>query len=153
MRAYVIILTLVFFASCGERPFLSESQSIAGQSWNWNAPVVFDVTVDDTVNAYNFFLDLRVTKSYEFSNVYVFFNTRFPDGRTTRDTIEAVLLDEFGNWYGKPTGGLVDNRILFSPRRVFPMAGSYTFSFEQAMRDKELSEVADVGLRIERSKK
>ncbi|HAA00570.1 MAG TPA: hypothetical protein DEP18_09440 [Flavobacteriales bacterium] len=153
IRFFVPLLFVLTLASCGDKPFFQQNTAIEDQSWNWNEPVSYEVQVDDTVSSYNFYLDLRVTKSYEYSNIYVFFTTVFPDGKTARDTIQANLQDEFGNWYGKPTGSLVDNRILFGPKRVFPVAGKYGFTIEQAMREKDLTEVADVGLRIERSKK
>ncbi|MFN3342212.1 MAG: gliding motility lipoprotein GldH [Flavobacteriales bacterium] len=153
VRFFVTFLFVLVLVSCGDKPFFQQNTAIEDQSWNWNEPVSYEVQVDDTVSSYNFYLDLRVTKSYEYSNIYVFFTTMFPDGKTARDTIQANLQDEFGIWYGKPTGSLVDNRILFGPKRVFPVAGKYGFTIEQAMREKDLTEVADVGLRIERSKK
>lgn len=158
MRASSIITVmslavLLFSAGCGSSPYFEEYQSIEGNTWNYREPAVFEMDVDDTVSAFDFYLNLRTTKSYEFSNIYVFFLTDFPDGHHTRDTIEAILAGPDGTWLGKTTGGLVENKILFRKNKKFPMTGAYTFRIEQAMRGEELNEVADVGIRIEKSKR
>ena len=41
-----------------------------------------------------------------------------------------------------------DNQILFRKRGRFPMSGTYNFTFEQAMRDKQLEGIKSVGIRI-----
>jgi gliding motility-associated lipoprotein GldH len=149
----LVIFCAVALISCGESPFFEENKSVGDNVWSWNEPVEFDVDVTDTVSPYNFYLNLRTTKGYEFSNVFVFFTLKFPNGGEMRDTIEAPLADDLGNWLGKPSGSLVDNKILFGPRRIFPLTGKYHVTIEQAMRDQDLAEVSDVGLTIEKSKK
>ncbi len=148
----VILTALCLLAACGEKPFYEENREIRGHTWSQADSLEFAVEVTDTVSGYNFFLNLRHTESYEYSNIYVFFTTHFPDGRTSRDTIACTLADENGVWIGKSSGSLVNNRIVFGVKRIFPMAGSYRFVIQQGMRDEELPEVTDVGLCIEKSK-
>ncbi|MBX7094640.1 MAG: gliding motility lipoprotein GldH [Flavobacteriales bacterium] len=154
MRNYfsLAMLCAILLSSCGEAAFFDKSEAIEGESWNWNNPVEFNVDVKDTVNAFDFYLKLRTTKGYEYSNIFVFVTTTFPDGKMKKDTVECPLADESGAWYGKSSGSLIDNKILFSHKRIFPQQGNYKFIIEQAMREKELSEIADVGLLIEKSK-
>jgi gliding motility-associated lipoprotein GldH len=150
---FLFLIASLAFISCGDRPFFEENKEITDNSWSWDEPVSFNVNIEDTLNAYNFFINLRITKSYEYSNIYMFVNLAFPDGRSSRDTVPCVLADDYGNWIGKSSGSLIDNKILFAMKRVFPVAGTYTFKIEQGMRNKELTEVTDVGLRIEKSKR
>lgn len=149
----VMMVGIVLLSSCGSSPYFEENKTMENHTWNYNDPAVFEVEIDDTVSAFDFFLNLRVTKSYEFSNIYVFFTTNLPDGHQTRDTVESVLAGPDGTWLGKVSGGLVENKILFKHNKRFPMAGKYTFTIEQAMRGEELNEVADVGLRLEKLKR
>lgn len=149
---FFVFTLLLLLPACGEKAFFDDNREISPAGWSWQDPVTFEVEVDDTLNPYHFFLNLRTTKAYEYSNIYVFFTTQFPDGRTARDTVECPLSDDYGNWLGKTSGSLVDNRILFGIRRIFPQRGTYHFVIEQAMRDQDLTEVVDVGLRIEKSK-
>lgn len=144
---------IVFLISCGEKAFFEQNKAIANEIWKWEDVVEFDVPVTDTVIGYNFILNLRTTKAYEFSNIYVFVNLKFPDGRMITDTVSYDLMDDAGFWYGKPSGSLVENNILFSYNRIFPISGNYHFTIAQGMRNRELTEVTDVGLRIEQTKR
>jgi gliding motility-associated lipoprotein GldH len=64
------------------------------------------------------------------------------------DTLEFPMADPEGNYVGDVSGGLVLNRIIVKKETRFPRSGTYTFVLEQAMRDKELEEITDVGLTI-----
>ena len=86
---------------------------------------------------------------YAYRNLYLFLTTRLPNNNRTRDTLELILADPQGNWLGKGFGALHDNQILVRRNLSFPLAGRYTFSLQQAMRQDVLEGVADVGIRIE----
>lgn len=110
--------------------------------------IQFKVDVTDTVSKYDFFVNIRHTKSYAYSNLFVFFHTTSPDGRKQTDTIEFPMADPEGNYVGDVSGGLVMNRIIIKKDVRFPKSGNYIFVIEQAMRDKELAEITDVGLTL-----
>ena len=83
----------------------------------------------------------------------MFLTTVFPNGKTTRDTINCPLADYRGKWLGKGFGGVYDNRIIYMHNTRFPQAGSYKIVLEQAMRNKELPGIKSVGIRIEQANK
>ncbi len=87
--------------------------------------------------------------NYPFANIYMFLDTRFPDGRIARDTVECQLADYDGRWLGKGSGSIKSNRFLFQKAVRFRQKGNYAFTFEQAMRTSELKGIRDVGLEIE----
>lgn len=151
-RVVGLLLLILFFAACGKKAYFEENKAIPGAVWKWEEPVSFNVPIEDTVSGFNFVLNLRTTKSYEYSNIYMFVNLKFPDGSMMRDTVEYILADDAGKWFGTVSGGLVDNHILFAVNRIFPMKGTYEFSIEQAMRMSALNEVEDVGIRIDKIK-
>ena len=107
--------------------------------------------VDDTVGFYDLFINLRNENSYRYSNLYLFVEINFPNGKTSRDTVECPLADPTGRWYGSGLGDLYDNRILYKRQRQFPLAGEYSIMIEQAMRDSVLRGISDVGFRLARS--
>lgn len=150
---FSFLVLIVFIASCGDKAFFEQNKTIENSVWKWEDVVTIDVPIEDTISGFNFILNLRTTKSYEFSNIYVFVNLKFPDGRSIRDTVECLLADDAGNWLGKTSGSLVDNHVLFSTNRIFPVKGTYQFAIEQGMRVQELNEVTDVGIRIEQVKR
>lgn len=145
---FLILFATISFSSCGKQAFFDDSVEIPNHSWKQSDMIQFKVDVSDTVSKYDFFVNIRHTKSYAYSNLYVFFHTIAPDGRKQTDTIEFPMADPEGNYVGDVSGGLVMNRIIIKKDVRFPKSGNYTFVIEQAMRDEELAEITDVGLTL-----
>ncbi len=104
----------------------------------------------DTVSLFNLFVNIRNTGNYKYSNLFLFVDVFQPEGKIERDTIECILADSRGKWLGSSgSGSIWDNQILFNRKARFPGVGKYVFRFTQAMREKELEGIMDVGLRIE----
>ena len=106
--------------------------------------------IPDTFTYYNVFINIRNASQYQFSNIYLFVTTTYPDGSTSKDTLDCPLQDPSGKWLGSGLGDLWDNRLLFKPSVKFRQAGKYTLQYEQAMRIDPLPMITDVGLRVER---
>jgi gliding motility-associated lipoprotein GldH len=94
---------------------------------------------------------VRNTGKYEYSNLYLFVTAHSPNGNLVRDTVEITLADERGKWLGR---GAASVFTLFYPYKTnirFPMRGIYTFDIEQAMWIRDLGNISDIGLRIEKA--
>lgn len=144
--AFLCIAALL--SSCDENRFYEKNLAIKNEVWNAHDKPFFEVEVEDTLQPFNFYINLRNNASYEYSNIYFFLNTYFPNGEQSRDTIECILADPRGYWLGKGTE-IIEHQILFKRRVSFPIKGTYKFEFEQAMRKEDLEDVLDIGLRIE----
>jgi len=144
------ILVLFSLASCDDSLIYEENQGIEGMKWKASQPISFEVAIEDTLQACNFYFNLRHGEDYAFSNLFVFMKTTFPNGESARDTMEFTLQQPDGKWIGSGLGDLRDNQILFKQNLRFPLRGKYTFSLEQAMRQEELPYISEVGLRIEK---
>ncbi len=150
-----LLLATIVLVSCGRSSVYDQSLEIGEAGWHEDSIMVFDdVVISDTVSPFNFYINLRHSEDYRYSNFYLFLNTKLPNGHTSRDTIELILADNTGKWYGKGFGHIKDNRVLVREGLVFPLKGKYKFSIEQAMRedDQVLEEVKNVGIRIESGK-
>lgn len=77
----------------------------------------------------------------------MFVHSKYPNGYSDIDTLEFFLADPTGKWLGDNSGTIVENRALLS-KGLFPATGTYTFTFEQAMRNDSLPEILDVGLSV-----
>lgn len=141
---------LMFFASCDSKRIFEKNIEITGNKWDVAQKIKFEVNITDTVSGNNVLINIRHVGFYPYSNLFIFINTTFPNGKTTRDTVECLLADERGKWFGSGLGDLWDARILFKRNVRFSQSGNYTFEFEQAMRVEQLPGVMDVGLRIEK---
>ena len=143
-------LMIVLLSSCDSKRIYEKNIEIQDNAWDAAQKVKFEVTITDTVSGNNVFINVRHAGFYPFSNLFLFINTTFPNGKTTRDTAECILADDKGKWFGKGIGDLWDGRILFKRNVRFSQSGKYTFEYEQAMRVDKLSGIVDIGLRIEK---
>jgi hypothetical protein len=92
---------------------------------------VFDI--EDTLVAYDLFLDVRNNTNYAFSNLYVFLELSYQDQLVIRDTVELPISEASGKWTGRVSGTLVENHFLTYPQMVFSKSGSYKIVLHQAM--------------------
>jgi gliding motility-associated lipoprotein GldH len=149
-----ILLMITVLSSCGNKNVIfDENVIIQNAAWDNQDYPYFDVNVEDTLSAYNFYLNIRHLENYRYSNFYMFLHTTFPDGNQTHDTVELVLAYPDGRWIGKGSGSMRDNNILLNNNLYFPLKGNYRFEIEQAMREPVLEGVTDVGVRFEKTLK
>lgn len=144
-------VAIVFLTSCDSKRLYEENHVIPEQIWNNKNKIVFGVDVSDTLMPCNVYVNVRNASDYPFSNLYMFLETRYPNGTYSKDTLECVLADETGKWLGNGSGDIWDNQILFKKNVKFRKAGKYFFSLEQAMRIQNLPQILDVGIRIEKA--
>jgi gliding motility-associated lipoprotein GldH len=150
-RLLIIIPVLaLILASCDSGTLYDDNKRLPDNVWQADKILRFEVELKDTVNICKFYLNVRHTTSYRYSNLFLFINTTFPDGKEARDTVECILADPSGKWLGKGISNIRDNQVLLRRGIRFPQQGTYIFEFEQAMREAELDGIMDIGLRIAR---
>jgi gliding motility-associated lipoprotein GldH len=146
----LLILLTGILISCDSNRVFDENIIVENNHWNVNNKLKFSVTIKDTVQRYNVYLKVRNAGEYPYSNLFLFLNTIFPDGRISRDTLELTLADYDGRWLGSGMGSVKFSKFLFRQGVTFRQQGRYIFELEQAMRVTELQGIRDIGLRIEK---
>ena len=121
-----------------------------GDAWASRDAARFVVPVTDTTALYNFYIDIRHTGKYRYSNLYLFMQTQFPNGTYTRDTLEITLATPEGKWLGKGWGGIKEDHVPVRSKFRFPATGNYEFMIWQGMRTDTLRAVRSVGIDIEK---
>lgn len=144
------IATLLMLSSCNPDLFYSDDHDVNAKGWNLYNPERFEIEITDTAQFYNFFVDLRLSDNYPYSNLFLFITTTFPDGSIARDTVECPVADAQGQWYGKHSGTIVDCRYPLCRKVRFPNSGTYHFDIVHGMRDADLEGVRNIGLRLEK---
>jgi len=144
-----VVFVLFTFASCDYKNVYEKNAPIPGGSWQNKNVLRFWYDVKDTLTVMNISINLRHTGLYKYSNLYLFVTTEAPNGKTHRDTLEFILADNKGKWFGRGVGDLYDIRMKYRNNTRFSQHGRYYFLIEQAMRDEKLEQVIDVGMRIE----
>ena len=153
MRKFLLGIAIMMAAlglqGCDKNVFYAVEKDVDETGWNMSEPVTFDVDFEDTLQVYDFFIDVRNSVHYNKANTFFFINTTFPDGSVAYDTLECPLADIEGHWYGHRTGRYVDSRFVFQRHVIIPRAGRYQFKLYHAMRDTNLVGLKSVGLHIE----
>ncbi len=148
-----MLFSMVFLMSCTDKDiYFDENQTLETQVWSASNDISFNFDINDTVQKFDFYLNLRTTTSYEWSNIYVFMKLEGPNDFVAFDTVAVDLADLTGKWYGKVSGSMVENNILFMKNVRFPQQGKHTITLNQGMRATELNEIVDVGLTIKNAK-
>lgn len=149
---WIIGLLSLLMVACDSNRVYESNQALTNEMWAADTPLRFTVSISDTTSQHALLFNVRNSGHYKYSNLYVFLNTEYPDNRVEQDTLEFILAAPDGKWMGSGLGDIFDNQILFARHVRFPTAGEYTFEFTHGMRQEELPNLLDVGLRIEREK-
>ena len=153
LKRKTILVIAVFFGmlvSCDSKRVFDENIIIGKNSWDAGNKMKFNVVISNIEQSYNVYLKVRNTPAYPYSNLFLFLNTRFPDGRVSRDTLELTLADYDGRWLGSGIGSMKFSKFLIQKGVRFREPGPYCFELEQAMRVRELQGIGDIGLRVEK---
>jgi gliding motility-associated lipoprotein GldH len=140
---------ILFFGTCDKGKVFEEIVSIPSGGWAVNQVIKLDVPVNDISKAYDILLHFRNSSSYEYSNIWMFIETKSPKGNSLRDTFEIKLADETGKWFGEGIGDVNNMLVPYKQNILFPVRGIYQVSIVQAMRDSTLKHVLDFGLRLQ----
>lgn len=145
-----IFLGMFIHFSCNNDRVYEKNINITYNKWHKDSIKVFQPKISDSLSRYNIYLNLRNTTDYSFRNIFLFLSTTYPNGKTERDTLEILLAKKDGAWLGSGYGNLRDSKIRLQQGVRIPCKGTFTFSIQQAMRQKELKGIADIGLRIDK---
>ena len=131
-------------------------------AWGKDKVYYFTFMVTDNSIPYDITLDIRNSNKYPYQNLWLFCNEEPPVGEMQKDTIECMLADEFGKWYGSGISlyessfpirygsgiSLYESSFPIRQNYRFANPGQYTFSFRQGMRDSLIIGIQEIGLRV-----
>jgi gliding motility-associated lipoprotein GldH len=137
-----------FLQSCGDKAFFDQVHSFDDNAWDKRDTAVFKVEVQDSVINHDFILSLRTSTDYLYNDLWVYIMVTAPDGTTSKVAQKIPLARPDGSWIGRVSGTLVESRLRFDSK-PFPINGEYVFKITNATQEESISDVADIGLRIE----
>tara|TARA_B100000683_G_C12495812_1_gene556088 strand:+ start:1261 stop:1740 length:480 start_codon:yes stop_codon:yes gene_type:complete len=148
-RAVWFVSILVLLTSCMDIPYFTESKSVDESGWLSKDTLEFNFTIIDPSNKFKGSIDLRHNGDYPYSNLYLFIDITYPNNMHRLDTLECILADNRGRWYGSGLGDMVSHRIEYLPAIQFPLEGHYQMNISHGMRRDPIEEITDLGLRLE----
>lgn len=152
LRYKMFILLPAFcllLSACNNNTFYHKTYTLPNETWNIDNTLVYEFEITDSLQFYNFFIDVRNTTEYTDQGLWLFFTTQFPDKTFFTDTLNCTISDAYGRWTGKGSGRIRDNRFVYKPKVRFPQTGTYIFSVQQAMRTNDLIGIADFGITLQ----
>jgi gliding motility-associated lipoprotein GldH len=150
MNKYIsLFFVLILLVSCDKSVYYEKNHDISNEDWFIENELNHELEIRDTMDIFNMFFHIRNSVDYGYSNLFLFVKTTFPNGQMSRDTLECILADKSGKWYGKGRGKYRDSKILFKPQVRFPLQGVYKIDVQQAMREEPLKGIANVGISLE----
>lgn len=150
-RTLAGVLGLCLLAvSCGSKNLLDETGETPLPAWDYDEPVCFGFFLDapDTALPCDLIFSLKHTRDFAWSNAFFLITTVFPDMNTTVDTLECLLAEPSGRWYGSRLGKYHSMSVLYKQGIRFPMPGEYRFMIQHAMREDALRDITEVGLKV-----
>ena len=147
---------LVSISSCDRNRVFDEYKSLSG--WNKDSLVRFELENIDSSRVYDLFINIRNNSKYQYSNLFLITEIKFPQGKVISDTLEYEMTRPNGEWLGTGFGDVKENKLWYKENVKFDEAGKYKVTIQQAMRKngevdgiQELEGITDVGFRIENS--
>jgi len=145
--------------SCQSDVVYTKYQTIDKAEWTPNQVVIFEIEMQDSLQAYDVFINLRNNKEYGFSNLFLITQMTFPNQTSVVDTLEYEMTDANGRFLGTGFSDTKENKLFYKENVRFHQSGMYLFQVKHAMRKRNevsgldpLKGITDVGISIEKIK-
>ena len=149
---FIVIISILFSTNaCDSSQVYEENIEIPNGLWNSGEPIGFKFIIEETSVPYNVYINVRNTNLYPTNNLWLFVTSISPSGKQQKDTVEFILADDKGQWYGSGMGDIWDHQLPFKNNIGFVEQGEYQIILQQGMRIENLPFVMETGVRIEKS--
>jgi gliding motility-associated lipoprotein GldH len=159
MRKAAVFLIFVgvfaLLASCDKKRVYDEYKPIKG-GWEKDSTLVFNLRELDSLQNYNLFINVRNNKDYNYRNLFLITEMRFPQGKVVTDTLEYEMAAPDGSWLGTGFGDVKESKLWYKENVSFTEPGEYKIAIKQAMRKNDevegienLEGITHIGFRIE----
>lgn len=157
---YRIILLGIFIGllqACQSNVVYSTYKTFGNDEWPLEKALEFEIPIQDTIAPFDLFINLRNTKDYAYSNLFLITQMSFPDKTQVIDTLEYEMTDPEGRFLGSGFSDIKENKLFYKENVRFRQTGVYYFQVKQAMRKRNevvgidpIKGVKDVGISVER---
>jgi len=150
-----IVYGLLTIASCDPPNYIfEESTSFTLESpWLYSDSLVYNFKVKDTNRYYNLLLEIDHNKKYQWENLYVKIDTKFPDQKYKSQELSILLADETGEWYSDCRGKTCTFYLPLQEQAIFPYIGEYQIKIHPWMRQDTIKDIYRIGFKVERDGK
>ena len=138
-RFSVLLFLVICLMSCRYSSQFSDTRKTSG-FWHKDSIAEFSFTAPDTISKYDFFIHIRNTEDYKFSNLFLITAMQFPHGKVVVDTLEYKMAFKDGRLMGEGFGSIKDNKLWYKEALKFTENGEYKLKIQHAMRKANSTE-------------
>ncbi len=149
------VVFVLFFTSCGPEVMYKQSVEVPQTGWHKDTVAIFKSEVTDLESTCHVLLQVSNNAKYSYSNLWFFVDAVSPSGHRQRDTLECLMADKRGDWYGESSIFDRDTYKSLHPYKMnirFPEKGEYKYFVVQGMRDTILTGIHSVGIEVVKAK-
>ena len=114
--------------------------------WETDSVLVFSPVLEDSIATYDMQITVRHSDRYAYQNLWLFVDVKQDSLLLRRDTIEAMMANERGEWLGN---GVTEYTLpLLYLEHIQIQKGEYEIIVQHGMREEVLQGVIDLGLTV-----
>jgi gliding motility-associated lipoprotein GldH len=144
----------MLFSACDDSRVYEKNQDFEHRAWIVSQQPEFEFEINDTVQRYNIYCNIRNSVSYPYSRLFLTYYLEDSTGKVfQKKLIDHLLFDpKTGEPHGTSgLGDIFDHRAPVLQNHRFPYPGKHKIKLEQFMRQDSLSGILAVGVRIEKT--
>ena len=156
-RYLLFIAVMILTSSCDEQLVRAIYHDVPQSGWPIEEVVTFQIPQQDSLASYNLFINLRNTHDYEYNNLWLISQIKFPQGKVVTDTLQYRMAIADGSFLGSGSNDVYENKLWLKERFRFRESGTYQLALKHAMRktgevkgDVQLKGILEVGYSIEK---
>ena len=106
----IVACCILLVVSCDSYKIFDEYKSVNG-SWQAKNIVEFSFTFKDTIESYNVFINVRNNNNYQYNNLFLIGEIKFPNGKSITDTLEYKMAKPTGELLGTGFSDVKENKL------------------------------------------
>lgn len=147
-HGFEIALLLLLLIACSTSTCFDKSEQIPNRSWEYENVLNFDINTIELGVQYDMYINLRHSKKYNYSNIFLKVHESQKGFIDTTQRVEIKLAELDGKWIGNSAGDLYEHQYLYKENIIFRDTSLYKVKIEQNMRQNPLLHISDVGIRL-----
>lgn len=147
-RSFFAVAVLLLYSCMEEGKIADQMTEIPMSKWNYNQIADFPFEVTNAGKYHDFYLKLRIQKSYPYENLYLLAHIRNPNGKVATQRVNFTLADNEGKPLGRTSGNYITYELPMFKDKKMEGNGQYLITLEQNMRDSVVFGVESIGVKI-----
>jgi len=142
------MFALLLLFSCSRNEVFFAFQPIPSNGWGVKDTLFFRPVIEDTVSAYDVFIEVRNDNRYAYQNLWLYVTDSIGKDSLQTVPVEVLLANDFGKWNGKGFSFVYELSVPYLQNIRFPHAGEYPIAIRHGMENDPLAGIKNIGVRI-----